>query len=101
MQIEISTAKGKQVTRLGWLTPGDGDRMIELASVDILETGLMITSGGPAQQHDGSTESPQSLIRRIGSIAMTHRDTLLRVECLGGTTVLHLPGRHPAITFEA
>lgn len=100
MQIEISTAKGKQVTRLSWLTD-DGDGMSELSSVDILETGLMITSGGPAQPHDGSIESPQSLIRRIGSVAMTHRDTLLRVECVGGTTVLHLPGRHPAITFEA
>lgn len=100
MQIEISTAKGKQVTRLSWLTD-DGDGMSELSSVDILETGLMITSGGTAQPHDGSIESPQSLIRRIGSVAMTHRDTLLRVECVGGTTVLHLPGRHPAITFEA
>lgn len=100
MQIEISTAKGKQVTRLSWLTD-DGDRMSELASVDILEAGLMITSGGTAQPHDGSIEPPQSLIRRIGSVAMTHRDTLLRVECVEGTTVLHLPGRHPAITFEA
>lgn len=100
MQIEVSTATGKQVTRLGWLT-GDEDGMSELASVDILEDGLMVTSGGPARKHDESVESPQSLVRRIGSLAMAHRDTMLRVECVGGTTVLHLPGGHPAITFES
>lgn len=99
MQIEVSTATGKQVTRLGWLTD-EGDEMNELASVDVLEDGLMITSRGQTQKYDDSLESLQGLVRRIGSLAMAHRDTMLRVESLGGATALHLPGRHPAITFE-
>ncbi|MGP5086845.1 hypothetical protein ACTXKH_19180, partial [Brachybacterium tyrofermentans] len=79
MQIEVSTATGKQVTRLGWLTD-EGDEMNELASVDVLEDGLMITSRGQTQKYDDSLESLQGLVRRIGSLAMAHRDTMLRVE---------------------